>query len=167
MNELNKFIPPFRKLSNDENVSTNAFCNLPMFSCTIGNCKKASSHPFNITQQDCIAFPNALMPFSIYSLRRMKSRNPEIRSPNVAVTSKISKSNDCKIRDRPLNANFNPPPVMVVMISIIANKPLKVLVILSAFSSVICKCSVKLWIACIRLYIALERCLIISSSVIP
>ena len=55
-------------------------------------------------------------------------------SPMLAVRSNISISNAPRILVKPVKANLKPPPAIVVKISMMANKPLKERVNLSAVS---------------------------------
>ena len=79
----------------------------------------------------------------------------------------MSKSNAFNTIDAPLNASLNPPPTIVVPISRIANNPLKVLVSLSAVSSLTLSFSVKELTALRRLYNRCDFFSIMSSSDIP
>ena len=87
----------------------------------------------------------------IKSFSNKKSLNLTRRSPIPAVKSNISLSNAPRTADKTLNANFKPPPAIVVTISKTANKPLKVLFNLPAVSSVILIFVESLWNAAIIL----------------
>ena len=91
-----------------------------------------------------MAFANIFMPLMMYSFSNIKSLIFEMKSPILAVTSRMSISNDFKTSEIPLKAKVNPPPTIDVIILKIANIPLKVLDILSAVSSVILIFSVNL-----------------------
>ena len=78
--------------------------------------------------------------------------NATIASPTFAVTSRTFKSNAFNTALISLNAIFKPPPAIVRMISIIANKPLNDLLSLSTVSLFILRVVENLCRAAIMLY---------------
>ena len=88
----------------------------------------AVANVFIIGAKKPIAFDKRLCSLS-------QSLNLTITSPTMAVRSKMSILNALSTAFRILNTMFNPPPMTILRMSIMANRPLKVRLSLSALFS--------------------------------
>ena len=101
------------------------------------------------------------MTFPTISCSSSQSRRATILSPNIAVKPKKSRLSPSRTEERPLNAYFTTLPLRVPIISIIANKPLKLLFTSSMVSSLILRDFVK----SLKLLMALNRPLGLKSKI--
>ena len=124
-------------------VFVNALFILVNAACTFGFSERISIPSFILclklarTRHIFANIAFSLSPSSIQSLNLTRA------SPIDAVTSRILRSKAPRTAEINLKANENPPPINVLTTSKIANKPLKVLLIFSALSSLMIKFLVK------------------------
>ena len=120
---------------------------------TIGNSRKASIHSFTTFIAAGILSIILSNTLTILLFSNNQSLNLTIASPMFPVRSSTFVSNAPKILESILNAIFSPPPATVLIISIMAKRPLNVLFKSSAVSLFIIKDAVNLWKAAITLNI--------------